>query len=92
MTAFRHLAAITDDAMNFIEQNPPIYLKTLDRVAQNVETIACLRGDSGVYVRSRPRGLAEFQGEMYKTEEELRARLLSLGYTYPTPRPLSETV
>jgi len=89
---FRQLAAITDTAMDHIENNPPTYLSSLDRVAQSVETIANLRGDSGAFEDSRPAGLVEFQHEMNDTENKLRNRLLSLGYTYPTPRSLSETV
>jgi len=91
MILFRQLAAITDNAMDFISNNPSIQLSSLDRIAQNVETIASLRGDSGIYHGSRTQGLNEYQSEMYRTEDQLRARLLSLGYQYPTPRPLSQT-
>lgn len=88
----RQLAAITYDAIEYLENNRPIALASLDRIAQNVETIACLRGDSGIYYGTRPEGISAYQGEMYAIEDGLRKRLLRLGYTYPAPRPLSEIV
>jgi hypothetical protein len=87
----RQLAAITNTAMDYLEKNSPIMLSSLDRIAQNVETVACLRGDSGIYQDTRPDGLAEYQKEMYAIEDLLRARLISLGYKYSIPPPLSET-
>ncbi|MDB5185169.1 MAG: hypothetical protein JWN38_977 [Candidatus Saccharibacteria bacterium] len=91
MTCFRQLAAITAAAMDFVERTPPITLSALDRIAQNVETLASLRGDSGIYDTTRPPGLTSYQSELYATENVLRARLLGLGYSYPPPRALSET-
>ena len=88
----RQLAAITDKAMDEIRSNDVIQLASLDRIAQNLETIACLRGDSGIYQSTRPEGLSEYQTEMYKIEDYLRARLVGLGYKYPTPRSLSDTI
>ena len=92
ITLVRHLAAIAEKAMDKIEGHPPIRLSELDRVAHNVETSAGLRGDSGIYESVRPDGIEVFQKEMYAIENGLRTRLLGLGYTYPTPRPLNETV
>jgi hypothetical protein len=82
----RQLASITNKAMDYLESSSSIQLSSLDRIAQNVETIACLRGDSGIYENTRPVGLIEFQKEMYAIEDQLRARLLGLGYQYPPPR------
>lgn len=92
MTTFRQLAEIINSAIDNIQSQPQIQKSSLDRIAQNVETIACLRGDSGLYENTRPEGLVEFQKEMYLIEDYLRYRLLSLGYVYPTPRSISETV
>ena len=86
IACFRQLAIITSRAMDSLEQSPPIQLSALDRIAHNVETIACIRGDSGVYTRNEPPGTEIYRSEMYKTENDLRYRLLSLGYKYPTPR------
>lgn len=88
----RQLAGITDAAMDYVAAHPPTALVSLDRIAQNVETIASLRGDSGIYETTRPQDLATYQSEMYRLEDQLRSRLLSLGYTYPTPRSISETI
>lgn len=88
----RQLAAITNKAMDYLESSRPIQLASLDRIAHNVETIACLRGDSGIYRNTRPDGLTEYQKDMYAIEDQLRARLVKLGYIYPPPRSLSETV
>lgn len=92
ITLLSQLAAITNKAMDYLESNRPIELVSLERIAQNVETIASLRGDSGIYDSTRPEGLIEYQREMYDIEYQLRARLISLGYKYPPPRPLNETV
>ncbi|HVX23752.1 MAG TPA: hypothetical protein VG992_00155 [Candidatus Saccharimonadales bacterium] len=83
MILVRQLAAITSKAMDYIESHPPIEARALERIAQNVETIACLRGDSGIYETTRPAGLADYQKELYAIEDQLRSRLLGLGYTYP---------
>lgn len=85
----RQLAAITNRAMDYLEANRPIPLSSLDRIAQNVETIACLRGDSGIYQETRPDGLIDYQKEMYAIEDQLRSRLIDLGYEYPAP-PFTE--
>ncbi len=87
---FRKLAALTDSALDYIENKVDWVStndknKSLARAAESVETIASLRGDSGAYYESRPEGLVEYQKEMYAIEDKLRARLLSLGYRYPTP-------
>lgn len=88
----RQLAAIANRAMDYIEGSKPILLTSLDRIAQNVETISSLRGASRIYQNTRPEGLAEYQKEMYAIESQLRERLLDLGYKYPAPRSLSDTV
>ncbi|MEO8863130.1 MAG: hypothetical protein ABI354_02295 [Candidatus Saccharimonadales bacterium] len=86
---FRQLAAITNTALDYIENNAGRTSeqdknKSLGRVAESVETISSLRGDSGVYYDSRPDGLIEYQKEMYAIEDYLRERLVGLGYKYPT--------
>lgn len=88
----RQLAAVTNRAIDYLENHRPIQLASLDKIAHNVETVACLRGDSGIYQEARPEGLDAFQKEMYAIEDQLRTRLLGLGYKYPAPRPLSEVV
>ena len=88
----RQLAAVTNKAMDYLENNRPIPLSSLDNIAQNIETIACLRGDSNIYELTRPEGLVEYQKEMYAIEDALRSRLFGLGYKYPPPRSLSEFV
>lgn len=75
---FRKLAVLTNAAMDFIEH------KTLVGVAESAETLSLLRGDSGAYYDARPEGLIEYQDEMYAIEEQLRVRLLGLGYKYPS--------
>ncbi len=86
---FRKLAAITDAALDYVENKVDWVSeqdknKSLARIAESVETIASLRGDSGVFYDSRPKDLIEYQKEMYATEDQLHARLLSLGYKHPT--------
>jgi hypothetical protein len=85
---FRKLAALINSALDFVENKDSWTSeqdknKTLTRIAESVETIASLRGDSGVYYDTRPKGLVEYQKEMYEIEDRLRTRLLSLGYQYP---------
>jgi len=92
MTCFRSLAAIADNAMDYLETRRPIHRESLDRIAQNVETLASLRGDSNIYETSRPQGLDAYQSEMYQLENALRDRLISLGYQYPEAPPLDEAV
>lgn len=90
---FRKLAAITSEAMDYVEANKPIHLASLDRIAQNVETLSCLRGDSGIYRSSRPQGLSNlYQTEMYETEYSLKERLKSIGYNFPPQRSLGEVI
>lgn len=83
---FRQLAIIIDQTMNVAATKAWISekdkQKTLGRLAESVETIASLRGDS-IFYEVRPEGLSEFQSEMYKTEDALRSKLLNLGYKYP---------
>lgn len=90
ITLVKQLAAITSHAMDYLERNKPISLASLDRIAQNVGTVASLRGDSGIYEDTRPIGLSDYQKEMYLIEDQLRARLIGLGYQYPSPRSVSE--
>lgn len=85
---FRKLAALISSAMDHVENkidwvSESDKNKSLARVAESVETIASLRGDTGAYYDARPVGLSEYQKEMYAIEDQLRARLLSLGYKYP---------
>jgi len=88
INCFRMLAAITDAALNYVENKSDWVSnedknKSLTRIAESVETIASLRGDHGAYHDARPNDLIEYQKEMYATEDQLRARLVGLGYTYP---------
>lgn len=84
----RQLAALTNKAMNEFKNNTYTSEgernKSLHRLADAVETISCLRGDSGLFYAGRPKGLIEYQKEMYQIEGVLRTRLLSLGYVYPS--------
>lgn len=57
--------------------------RALQNIASGVQTIANLRGDNG-WDAIRPEGLVEYQKEMYRLENELRAQLEAAGYTYPT--------
>lgn len=87
ITCFRQLAALISKAMiqaettAFVSENDK--KRSLQRLAEAVETIACLRGDSGLFGDGRPENLAEFQKEMYQIEDALRTRLIGLGYKYP---------
>lgn len=87
ISSMRVLAAIIYEAMNETERTQFVSAadkaKSLQRLADGVETIACLRGDSGIFYSARPHNLAEHQQEMYEIENTLRTRLVSLGYTYP---------
>jgi hypothetical protein len=88
IACFRQLAAITSSALDYVENKVDWVSeedknKTMARIAESVETISLLRGDSGAYIDSRPSGLAEYQKEMYAIEDYLRGRLLGLGYKYP---------
>lgn len=86
---FRKLAALTDSAMDYAENKDDWVSeqdksKTLARLAESVETLSSLRGDTHAYYDSRPEGLLEYQKEMYAIEDQLRARLVGLGYKHPT--------
>ncbi len=88
INCFRTLAALTDSALNYIERDDDRASKhdrtrSLARVAESVETLASLRGDHAAYYDARPSGLTEYQKEMYAIENQLRKRLISLGYKYP---------
>ena len=87
INCFRQLAAIINQAMDiaatYTWDDEELKQRTLSRIAESVETIASLRGDSGIFHAARPEGLLDFQSEMYRTEDTLRARLLGLGYRYP---------
>lgn len=85
---FRQLASITNKSMDALEagtirSSREQTLQNLKRVAEAVETISSLRGDSGIFYDTRPGGLPDYQTEMYKTEDALRKRLIGLGYVYP---------
>lgn len=86
---FRKLAALTGKAMDVAKQRTDWVSdedkqKTLGRLAEAVETLSSLRGDSAIYSTLRPEGLTLYQKEMYSTEDALRNQLLELGYQYPT--------
>ena len=88
INCFRTLAALTDSALNYIERDnyrasENDRTRSLARVAESVETLASLRGDHAAYYDARPSGLTEYQKEMYAIENQLRDRLVSLGYEYP---------
>lgn len=87
ITCVRMLAAIVNEAMDEAERmqfvSPMDRSRSLQRLADGVETLACLRGDSGIFYSSRPHNVVEYQNEMYQIENILRTRLISLGYTYP---------
>ncbi len=84
---FRMLAALIYTAMDEVEKtrdsSEEDKARQLQRVADGVETIACLRGDSGLFYAARPRNLTLYQNEMYQIENLLRTRLVALGYSYP---------
>jgi hypothetical protein len=88
INSFRSLAALTSAALDYT-QNKTDWVSdddrkmTLGRLAESVETLSSLRGDHGAYYDARPEGLMEYQKEMYAIEDQLRARLIGLGYTYP---------
>jgi hypothetical protein len=83
----RTLAALIYKAQDEVEKTEFVSddekSRALQRLADSVETIACLRGDSGIFYSGRPTNLVEYQEEMYQIEDTLRSRLISLGYTYP---------
>ncbi len=88
MNTFRTLAALTDAAMDYVQRKTDWASdvdrnKTLTRIAESVETISSLRGDNGAYYDARPDELTQHQKEMYAIEDQLRARLVGLGYKYP---------
>lgn len=87
INCFKRLAALVNKAMDEVGKTEFISGEdkscALKRIADGVETVACLRGDSGIFYAGRPEGISEYQKEMYRIEYALRDRLLSLGYTYP---------
>ncbi len=85
---FRLLAALTNKAMDNIDNKMDWVSdndrdKMLSRLAEAVETLSLLRGDSSIFIELRPEGLDEYQKEMYSTEDTLRNHLLKLGFKYP---------
>lgn len=89
INCFRSLAALTNAALDYVEKKTDWIsdedrVNSLARLAESVETISSLRGDHAAYYDARPDGLMEYQKEMYAIENQLRARLIGLGYTYPS--------
>ena len=87
INTFRALAALVNSAMDYVNNKTDFLSeddrnKTLERIAESVETISSLRGDNGAYYDARPDGLMEYQKEMYTIEDQLRTRLVDLGYKY----------
>lgn len=85
--AFRVLAALADAALDHIEKSAftsnDERAKVLCRAAELVESVATIRGDSGLLYDIRPSTPEKsFQSEMYATEDYLRDRLVDLGYKY----------
>ena len=80
LAALLHKAMDETESTQFVSENDRT--RALQRLAEGVETVACLRGDSGVFSAGRPADLIEYQREMYQIEDDLRSRLLSLGYVY----------
>jgi len=80
----RMLAALIHKAMDEFEKTDFASVvdrsRSLQRLAASVETVACLRGDSGIFYASRPHNLIRYQADMYYIEDMLRARLMALGY------------
>lgn len=85
--AFRVMAALADAALDHVEKisfsSKEERAKVLCRAAELVESVATIRGDSGLLYDIRPATPEEsFQSEMYSTEDYLRDRLVRLGYKY----------
>lgn len=84
----RQLAAMTNAAMDEVENKKytrdemGLYESTIERLSGAVKTIADLRGDTNVFLGSRPEGLQQYQKEMYQLENELRARLSKIEYKF----------
>lgn len=89
MGLVRQLGAIASDAMDYVEAHPSVSAQdramSLTRIADVVETIGALRGDTLIFENARAEGLESFQKEMYRIEDATRYRLVEkLGYRYPT--------
>lgn len=86
LTCFRQIAAMVERAMDHVEKHeygsPEERLRALNNLAEGVEILASLRGDSGLFGNTRPPGLEKFQIGMYKIENQLRQRLRGMGYTF----------
>jgi len=81
MTMFRSLAATIEKAIDYAEQHQTNEW-SLKLLNANIDTIACLRGDSGMFYEARPEGLEAFQKEMYATESRLAKRVSAI---HPKP-------
>lgn len=83
----RQLGAIASDAMDYVEAHadlsPEARQVSLQRIADVVETIGALRGDTLIFENTRTEGLENFQKEMYRIEDATRYRLVGMGYQYP---------
>lgn len=85
ITTFRSLAALTDQALGYLENNQGVssedHESSVAAVAHMVETLALMRGERGVLLEKVRPSLAEtdYQSEMYKIEDYLRYRLSQLG-------------
>ena len=88
IAAFRTLATLADQALNYLENNQGLsdedHQRSVAAAAHMVETLALMRGERGVLLENVKPSLAEtdYQSEMYKIEDYLRHRLVQLGYTY----------
>jgi len=86
LQCFNHLVAITDAALTVVETQPEQFVSDADRqasvsrIAAAVDTVAALRGDSGVFMAGRPADISsDQQHEMYAAEDMLRERLARLS-------------
>lgn len=86
ITFFRTVAGVVNAAADQLEGVDDHERQlAINRLAEGVEFLASLRGDSGIFYSTRPEGLALHQKEMYETEDNLRNRLIDLGYTPTRP-------
>ncbi len=83
----RALGAIAETALNHFIPEEAVSdaerSKSLARIAEMVEVISSLRGDSGIFDNTRPEGLIKYQKEMYTIEDNVRQQLIAKGYQYP---------